>query len=72
MAYTGYTFEQLLALPDPWVRELLGRLTLLVDGPYVQAERGLELKFRGSANQRVLDVPSSLAAGKAVWREEYR
>ena len=64
MAYTGYTFEQLLALPDPWVRELLGRLTLLVDGPYVQAERGLELKFRGSANQRVLDVPSSLAPAR--------
>lgn len=72
MAYTGYTFEQLLELPDPWVRELLHRLTLLVDGPYVQAERGLELKFRGSANQRVLDVPKSLAAGAAVWCEEYR
>ncbi len=72
MAYSGYTFEQLMDLPDPWVRKLLGKLTILVDGPFVQAQKGLELRFRGSANQRVLDVPASLAAGHAVWFEAYR
>ena len=72
MAYTGYTFEQLLALPDPAVRALLARLDLLVDGPFVQAERDLSLRFRGSRNQRVLDVPASLRAGAAVWDEKYR
>ncbi len=72
MAYSGYTFEQLLALPDPWVLRLLQKLTTLVDGPFVEAQKGLELRFRGSANQRVLNVPESLAKGQAVWFEEYR
>lgn len=71
MAYSGYTFEQLLALPDPFVKKLLGQLDLLVDGPFIEAERNIDLKFRGSANQRVLDVQKSLAAGKAVWDERY-
>ena len=39
----------------------------MVDGPFVEAERNLELRFRGSANQRVLDVPASLAANAPVW-----
>lgn len=72
MAYSGYTFEELLALPDPAVRALLEQLDLLVDGRFVLAERSVELRFRGSANQRVLDVPASLAAGAAVWAEQYR
>ncbi|MGM9612477.1 MAG: anaerobic ribonucleoside-triphosphate reductase activating protein [Butyricicoccus sp.] len=72
MAYTGYTFEQLLELDDPFVRALLEQLDLLVDGRFVLAEKSIELKFRGSANQRVLDVPASLAAEKAVWAEQYR
>lgn len=72
MAYTGYTFEELLASDDPFVRPLLEQLDLLVDGRFVLAEKSLELKFRGSANQRVLDVPASLAAKAAVWAEQYR
>ncbi len=72
MAYSGYTFEQLLALPDPWVLQLLQKLTMLIDGPFVEAQKGLELRFRGSANQRVLNVPVSLEKGQAVWFEEYR
>ena len=40
---------------------------MLVDGPFVQAEMSLELRFRGSRNQRILNVPASLAAGQAVW-----
>ena len=72
MVYTGYTFEQLMELPDPWVRKLLEKLTLLVDGRFVEEEKGLELRFRGSANQRVLDVQTSLKTGQATWMEEYR
>ena len=50
---------------------------MLIDGPYVQAERSLELNFRGSRNQRILNVPASLRAGEAVeetsprWLGEY-
>lgn len=72
MAYTGYTFEQLLEHPDPAVRALLEQLDLLVDGRFLEDERNIELKFRGSANQRVLDVPASLAASAPVWAEQYR
>lgn len=72
MAYSGYTFEQLLALPDPFVRRLLGEIDLLVDGPFIEAERNIDLLFRGSANQRVLNVPRSLEAQSAVWEEKYR
>lgn len=72
MAYSGYTFEQLLDLKDPWVLRLLQKLTLLVDGPFIEAQKGLELRFRGSSNQRVLDVPASLAAGQAIWMKEYQ
>ncbi len=75
-SYSGYTFEQLLA-GTPAQRELLESLDVLIDGPFVQARRSLQLVFRGSDNQRVLDVPASLAAGQAVeqsaprWHGEY-
>ena len=74
-SYTGYTFEELLTLPV-W-RELLEQIDILIDGPFVQAEKSLELNFRGSRNQRILNVPASLKAGQAVletsprWLGEY-
>ena len=65
--YTGYLFEELAAgRVGEHSRELLEQLDILVDGPYVQAQRSLELRFRGSANQRILDVPASLREGRAV------
>jgi len=75
-SYSGYTFEQLLngTLAQ---RKLLEKLDILIDGPFVQAEKSLEIAFRGSKNQRILDVPKSLQAGKAVetasmrWLGEY-
>ena len=70
MCYTGYTFEQLLQKED--ARPLLEQLDLLVDGPFVLDRKNIELKFRGSDNQRVLDVPASLAANAPVWCEKYR
>jgi len=73
--YSGYTFEELLTLPDPAVMELLKLADVLVDGPYRERERNILLRFRGSANQRILDLPASLARGEAVplpsgrWKE---
>ena len=74
-SYSGYTFEQLQNGTEAQ-RRLLGLLDVLVDGPFVQARRSLDLAFRGSANQRILDVPKSLATGEAVlapprWQGEY-
>ena len=64
-AYSGYTFEELLAGSEAQ-KQLLEVLDILIDGPFLQAEKSLEIAFRGSRNQRILDVPASLAAGEAV------
>ncbi len=59
MAYSGYTFEQLLDARDE-KRELLEQCDVLVDGPFVQSLHDPLLHFRGSSNQRLIDVPRSL------------
>ena len=65
-AYSGYTLEQLQTLAP----ELLAQITVLVDGPFVESQKDLRLAFRGSANQRILDVPASLKRGEPVfWKE---
>ena len=75
-SYTGYTFEALLRGTDAQ-RELLENIDVLIDGPFLMAEKSLEVPFRGSRNQRIIDVPKSLAAGRAVyitagrWAGEY-
>ena len=62
--YTGFTFEQLLN--NPRQRALLEEIDVLVDGPFVKALRDDDLIFRGSSNQRIIDVPRSLQEGHAV------
>ena len=64
-SWSGYTFEELL-LETPDKLELLHSIDILVDGRFELAKRNLNLQFRGSSNQRIIDVPKSLAAGKAV------
>ena len=65
-AYSGYTLEQLQTLAP----EMLAQITVLVDGPFVESQKDLRLAFRGSANQRILDVPASLKRGEPVfWKE---
>ena len=65
-AYSGYTLEQLQTLAP----ELLAQITVLVDGPFVESQKDMRLAFRGSANQRILDVPASLKRGEPVfWKE---
>ncbi|GAW92129.1 anaerobic ribonucleoside-triphosphate reductase activating protein [Calderihabitans maritimus] len=68
VTYTGYTFEEILALAEinPYFGELLQVSDWLVDGPFILAERDLNLPFRGSRNQRIIDVRRSLRQGKAV------
>lgn len=71
--YTGYTYEELMARckTEPELKELLGLCQILIDGKYHQEERDLTLIFRGSRNQRVLDVPATLACGEPVLAMEY-
>ena len=66
--YTGYTFEKLLEGLEahPGWRELLLETDVLVDGPFILAEKSLDCRWRGSRNQRLLDARASLEAGKAV------
>lgn len=71
MTYTGWTFEELIAGNKPGWRELLEQTDILVDGKFILAQKSLSLLFRGSKNQRLLDIPASLKAGKAVlWQRE--
>lgn len=62
--YSGYTFEEIIVDPDK--KELLQYIDVLVDGRYVEALRNTDLLFRGSSNQRLIDVPKSLAEGVVV------
>ncbi len=68
MSYSGWTFEQLLSKSEKesQIKRLLGIIDILVDGRFVLAERSLDLQFRGSRNQRLINVPESLKVGKAV------
>lgn len=64
--YTGYTWEALMNENDEKRMRLLNATDVLVDGPFILAQRSLELKFCGSKNQRLIDVKKSLNAGTVV------
>ncbi len=73
-AFSGYLFDRdiLSGRLGDWkvTQEYLSYLDVLVDGPFVEAKKNLSLRFRGSENQRIIDVPASLAQGKIVlWRD---
>ena len=73
-AFTGYLFDRDI-LPgrlgeSAITREYLSHLDVLVDGPFIQARKNLTLRFRGSDNQRLIDVPASLSRGEVVlWQD---
>lgn len=70
--YSGYRYEQLVAgVPDPAARELLEATDVLVDGPFVQALHSYDLQWRGSSNQRLIDVPATRAQGRVVLWETH-
>ena len=68
MSYSGYTFEELLKMSEENsdIKGLLEKLDILVDGRFELSQRSLELKFKGSRNQRLIDVPKSLKEGRVV------
>ena len=68
-SWTGYTWEELMQETEDKL-ELLSQIDILVDGRYDRSKRDLSLRFRGSSNQRIIDVPSSLQAGQVVLWEE--
>ena len=74
--FTGYLFDKdiLSGKLGDWeiTREYLGLLDVLVDGPYVEARRNLSLRFRGSENQRIINVPASLSSGTVVLWEDWQ
>ena len=75
-SYSGFTFEALLK-GSAAQKSLLSAIDILIDGPFLQEQKSLEIAFRGSKNQRILDVKQSLAQGRAVetasrrWLGEY-
>ena len=75
-AFSGYLFDRDILsgrLGDPAVtREYLSYLDVLVDGPFVEAQKNLTLRFRGSDNQRLIDVPASLRSGTVVLWEDWQ
>ena len=73
-AFSGYLFDKdILAWrlgPREITEEYLGYLDVLVDGPFILAKKNLSLRFRGSENQRLIDVPESLRRGEVVlWQD---
>ena len=74
-AFSGYLFDHICSgrLGD-WevTKEYLSYLDVLVDGPFIQAKKNLSLRFRGSENQRLIDVPASLEKGEIVLWEDWQ
>lgn len=70
-AYTGYVYEDLRAKAEnePAVQALLDVVDILCDGPYIEAQRDLALPFRGSRNQRLIDIPQTRATGTIILHE---
>ena len=65
-AYTGFTYEMLKKVKDDSTQALLNEIDVLVDGPFVLAERSLDLVFCGSRNQRVIDMKQTRTTGKVI------
>lgn len=62
--WSGYTYEQIIS--DPKKLELLNQVDVLIDGKFQIANRNISLKYRGSSNQRVIDVKKSLKENKVI------
>ena len=71
--YTGFLFEELVKLSakNVHIKEFLDTIDILIDGPFKIEERDFNVKFRGSRNQRIIDVPSSLKENKTILYEKY-
>lgn len=65
-AYTGFTFEELLNMGNPNILDFLSNIDVLVDGKFDISKKSLDLEFRGSSNQRIIDVPKSLENHRVI------
>lgn len=65
-AYSGWTYEELLSMNRKDVNALLDEVDLLVDGKFILEQKNLELLFRGSENQRLVDLKQTRSSGKLV------
>jgi len=68
--YTGNTYEELAARADSGIQDLLNITDYLIDGPYLHEMRNIGLKFRGSANQRIIDMNETRKTGEVVLYDE--
>ena len=75
-AFSGYLFDKdiLAGRLGPWeiTKEILEYLDVLVDGPFIEAQKDLSLRFRGSSNQRIIYVPDSISKGEIVLWEDWQ
>ena len=72
MIYTGYLLEHLQKMENAGVQRLLELADVIVDGPFILAEKNLTLSYRGSENQRVIDMVKTRKSGEVVlYRSEY-
>ena len=71
--YTGFTYEEVMKMAEkkPIYREFLEKIDILVDGKFIQSKRNLSLLFRGSSNQRLIDMKETLKTGQVVLLNEY-
>jgi anaerobic ribonucleoside-triphosphate reductase activating protein len=70
VTYTGFTFEELNEGGDDGVKALLAASDILIDGRYIHELRSINLQFRGSSNQRVIDTAETQKRGRVVlWKE---
>ncbi|HEX2953328.1 MAG TPA: anaerobic ribonucleoside-triphosphate reductase activating protein [Bacillota bacterium] len=66
MVFTGYTWEKLIGFKDPTIHDLLDQIDLLVDGRFMLEERDLSLRYRGSRNQRIIDLAATKSNSKVT------
>lgn len=71
--YTGYTYEELIKLGEKNEKyiEALKEMDILVDGPFINSLKSFAVKFRGSSNQRIINVPESLKKNKVILEEKF-
>lgn len=67
--YTGFRYEELMSMPE--IDRLLQHIEVVVDGPFVESRKDLTLLFRGSANQRVIDVAASMKDDIHLWQPSF-
>lgn len=71
-SYTGFTMDALLRHRDPYVKKFLSTLDILIDGRFILSQRSIATLFRGSKNQRIIDVQKSLENNKPIVSDKYK